>query len=129
MPKAVIYNRDGTVWKQIECVEAQPYCGNFKLILIKRDDDPARRINGTQKDEHLITNLPFTVEGVDGKNWRQPEKNDPTFRVVVLSQDGEELAVYQGAKCVAFQKDLVFFNVDGTWNSAMGDVVIEPEKK
>jgi hypothetical protein len=129
MPKVRIFNKDGTVWKETEFVEAQPHCGDFRLILLKRDEDPMRKMIGTQKDEYLITNLSFVVEGVDCKGWRQPEERDAKSCVMLLGDNGSELSRWEGAKCVGFQSDMVFFNVDGIWYSATGNVVIEPEEQ
>jgi hypothetical protein len=128
MPRATIYNRDGTVNRITDCVDMHPHCGNFRLLVVKKDDDNMRRMMGDAKDDVLILNLPMAVEGLDRSNIRQPEDTDPEHRVTLVSDDGTELRIWNKAKCVYFQSDLVTFNVDGVWHSVTGSILIEDDR-
>ena len=127
MSKVTIYNRDGTVFRQTECVEVQPYYNSFHMVLL----DQTTELDYQQRPRKwFVTNLPFAVEGATrNESYRQPEDSDPTDKVELYSDNATLLRIWSGARGVCYYLDIVNFKIGSEWLSICGNIVITPEER
>ena len=124
--KITLYNKNGEVFQELECVDIYPYCGNLKTIVLETNGSFAHSYIPAKS---MYTNLPFIAK--DNGNmlkFRQPDKTDPSYRVIMLSDIGETIDVWENAKGLGCNPNTISFKVHDTWFTICGNLVIEEMK-
>jgi hypothetical protein len=123
----IIYNKNGGVFKSLDCEEVQPLCGAYKSIVIKKDYDDiiavVERCNAIL--DYMYTNLPFVAVGDDQYEQRASPLED-NKRVILFNDSGGMIRMWENVSGLCFLRDIISFNSDNEWYSVNGNVTITP---
>jgi len=121
--KITIYNRNGSTYRELECVDVQPHDrATVKMVILEKSTGFGL------PDKHILTNLPFYVEDHQS-TMPTPSKGEPCATVRLLSDDGEVIGEWLHAEGLAYLQDMVMFYSKGKWHCVCGNLYIQPEEK
>lgn len=118
--KIILYNNDGSINKELECLDCLKVVGNWYEIILERD------VFKSSIKRSMVSNLPFVLsDNTNMMKYRQPEETDPKYKIALLSDTGLIINTWNNAKGLSYTDKYINFKTDDKWNTVLGNVLIE----
>lgn len=108
--KAVIYNKDGSIYREVECDSIEPYMSELVELVISR---------GT----NIYTNMPVAAAG-QHPDWDHMLKGAQEFDVTIVFQGNSDHR-WVGAKALVLNDQAISFWHGGEWHTVTGQILVE----
>jgi hypothetical protein len=105
--KASIFNKDGTIYREVECSSIEPYMADMVLL-----DGP-----------NVYTNMSVAFVG-QHPDWDHMLERAQEFDVTMVHQGGSDHR-WVGAKALVLYEQIISFWHGGQWHSVTGQIVID----
>jgi hypothetical protein len=105
--KATIFNKDGSIYREVECHAIEPYAADMVLL----------------EGSGVYTNMSVAFVG-QHPEWDHTLERAQEFDVTIVFQGGSDHR-WVGAKALVLNEQIISFWHDGVWHSVTGQIVID----